>query len=152
MALQLDTIIPTTDGYKTVENIKIGDEVFGYENKPIKVIDVLDLYEINESYLLTFISTANESIQVITDNLHQFPVIKNSKINLINCENLKEGNIIIGLNKYLLLSKIKIENMTVRCIKVDSEEHLFLITDQIEQNWLGGSSYSYNALYTCDIN
>ena len=64
MALQLDTIIPTTDGYKTVENIKIGDEVFGYENKPIKVIDVLDICEINENYLLTFISTTNESIQV----------------------------------------------------------------------------------------
>ena len=31
---------------------------------------------------------------------------------------------------------------------VDSDSHLFLITDEKNDNWKGGSSYPYKAIYT----
>ena len=39
-SIGLDTIIPTTKGYKTMETIEVGDEVFGFNNKPVKVVEV----------------------------------------------------------------------------------------------------------------
>lgn len=148
MALGLNTHIPTTKGYKTMETIKIGDEIFGYENKPTKVIDVLHIHKSLETYLLTFISINDECIQVISDENSKFSILQNGQIRLVACKELIEGNIIVGLDKYLLLSKHKTDNEAVRCIKVESEEQLFLITDRKESNWPGGESYPFRAVYT----
>ena len=37
MAIGFNTIIPTTEGYKTAKEIKVGDMVFGLDNKLLKV-------------------------------------------------------------------------------------------------------------------
>ena len=148
MALGLNTHIPTTKGYKTMETIEIGDEIFGYGNKPVKVIDVLDIHESLETYLLTFVSINNECIQVISDSNHRFTILQNGQITLVSCKDLVEGNIISGLEKYFLLSKHKTDNESVRDIKVDSKESSFLITDRKEVGWSGGKIYPFRAIYT----
>jgi len=145
--LGLNTIIPTTNGYKTMKTIKVGDEVFGYGNKPVKVLEVLDIHEPKETYSLLFTDENNNIINVVSDEIHRFPVLKNNKIEPVHCKDLIEDNIIIGNNNFRLLSKNKIKNELVRCIKVDSKEHIFLITDK-KEDWNGGTSYPYLALYT----
>lgn len=145
--LGLNTIIPTTKGYKTMKTIEVGDEVFGYNNKPVKVLEVLDIHEPKETYSLLFADENNNVINVVSDEIHRFPVLKENKIEPVHCKDLIEDDIIIGNNNFRLISKNKIKNEPVRCIKVDSEEHIFLITDK-EEDWNGGISYPYLALYT----
>ena len=145
--LGLNTIIPTTNGYKTMKTIEVGDEVFGYGNKPVKVLEILDIHEPKETYSLLFADENNNIINVVSDEIHRFPVLKENKIEPVHCKDLIEDNIIIGNNNFRLISKNKIKNELVRCIKVDSEEHIFLITDK-EEDWNGGKSYPYYAIYT----
>lgn len=145
--LGLNTIIPTTNGYKTMETIQVGDEVFGYGNKPVKVLEVLDIHEPKETYSLLFADENNNVINVVSDEIHRFPVLKENKIEPVHCKDLIEDDIIIGNNNFRLISKNKIKNELVRCIKVDSEEHIFLITDK-EEDFNGGIYYPYNAIYT----
>lgn len=145
--LGLNTIIPTTNGYKTMKTIEVGDEVFGYDNKPVKVLEVLDIHEPKETYSLLFTDENNNIINVVSDEIHRFPVFKENKIEPVHCKDLIEDDIIIGNNNFRLIRKNKIKNELVRCIKVDSEEHIFLITDK-EEDWNGGKSYPYYAIYT----
>ena len=145
--LGLNTIIPTTNGYKTMKTIQVGDEVFGYGNKPVKVLEVLDIHEPKETYSLLFADENNNVINIVSDEIHRFPVLKENKIEPVYCKDLIEDDIIIGNNNFRLISKNKIKNELVRCIKVDSEEHIFLITDK-KEDWNGGISYPYLALYT----
>lgn len=146
--LGLNTIIPTTKGYKTMKTIEVGDEVFGYGNKPTKVLEVLDIHDPNETYLLSFVDVNNNSINVVSDEIHRFPVFRYNKIEPVHCKDLNEGNVIIGNNdRFLLISKVAIKNEPVRCIKVESDEHIFLITDK-EEDFNGGMYYPYNAIYT----
>ena len=145
--LGLNTIIPTTNGYKTMKTIEVGDEVFGYSNKPVKVLEVLDIHEPKETYSLLFADENNNVISIVSDEIHRFPVLKENKIEPVHCKDLIEDDIIIGNNNFRLISKNKIKNELVRCIKVDSEEHIFLITDK-KEDWNGGISYPYLALYT----
>ena len=46
--LGLNTIIPTTNGYKTMETIEVGDFVFGLDNKKVKVIKVHEIHKSNQ--------------------------------------------------------------------------------------------------------
>ena len=51
---------------------------------------------------------------------------------------------------YAIRNKIEVEKQPVQCILVDSNEHLFLITDEehMSSEWNGGNSYLYEAIYT----
>ena len=153
--LGLDTIIPTTKGYKTMGTIEVGDEVFGFNNKPVKVLEVLNVNNTpNKIYKLTF-SSSSYSITVYSDEIHRFPVIAKEStsdkdfFSPVHCKDLTVGSIILGNNKELTLTeKTLVESQPVRCIKVDSDTHIFLITDEKDNNWSGGTKYTSKAMYT----
>lgn len=155
-SLGLDTIIPTTTGYKTMQTIKVGDKVFGYRNKPVEVTDVFDINQNPEEvYELTFSCKLYE-IKVISDGVHRFPVItrcpKNNDdtdyFHEVHCKDLVIGQIIAGNNKdYVLSKKTLIKSQPVRCIRVNSDEHIFLITDIKDSSWHGGKFYPFRAMY-----
>ena len=157
--LGLNTIIPTTTGYKTIGTIKVGDEVFGYKNTPVKVLDVYAINKKpNQTYKLTFASRTN-TIEVISDEVHRFPVVvqlENNvmKISPVQCKDLIIGSIIHGqtykeyAQDYTLISKELVDPQPVRCISVDSEQHIFLIVDKKDELWKGGIFYNLPAIYT----
>lgn len=147
--LSLDTIIPTTNGYKTMGTIQVGDYVFDRGNKPIVVKDVHDVHLSDKMYELSF-SSGNAVIRIKSDSVHRFPVILNSMIVPTHCEELVVGDCVLGNNtNYKLISKVVIPNTLVRCISVDSEEHIFLVCDKTVPEFLdGGYSYKYDAVYT----
>lgn len=156
--LGLNTVVPTTRGYKTIETITVGDKVFGFDNKPVEVTEI---YEINKKpekiYLLTF-SCAFYQISVLADSMHRFPVVDrvqtsindNEFFHAVKCEELNIGQGIVGNKCDLILTKKKqlIKPQPVRCIKVNSDEHIFLITDVEHENWKGDQFYPYPAIYT----
>lgn len=147
--LSLDTIIPTTNGYKTMGTIQVGDYVFDRDNKPIGVKVVHDIHISNKMYELSF-SNGDTVIKIKSDSIHRFPVILGDEIMPTHCEKLVVGDYILGNNtNYKLVSKTLIPNMLVRCISVDSEEHIFLVCDKTVSEFLnGGCSYKYDAVYT----
>ena len=146
--LGLDTIIPTTLGYKTMETIEVGDYVFGYKNIPVKVTQVHSIiYNPKNIYELTFNQESN-CITIISDECHRFPVCKESYIIPVQCKDLNVNDVIASNSKNYVLTQKKLLDYTqpVRCITVDSEEHLFLVTDHIESEWNGGNKYCYPAV------
>ena len=147
--LGLDTIIPTTKGYKTMGTIQVGDYVFDRNNTPTKVVDVLDIHLANKMYLLTFVNDKGKKIKIKSDEVHRFPTYINSNTTeSINGEFLLEGDIIIGNNSvYTLESKEEIQQEDVRCITVESPEHIFLICDK-KKVFFGGKKYPYDAVFT----
>lgn len=163
--LGLNTVIPTTKGYKTMATIEVGDMVFDINNKPVKVVEVHDILIPDKVYSLTFASGLN-TINVISDKIHKFPkelksaeTFKNKrKLNVGYAETSAEElklytDRVLGstnniLESYGLIAKDEVSIEPVRCIKVNSENHLFLITDTQEPLWSGGNIYPYKALYT----
>ena len=152
----MNTIIPTTKGYKTMATIEVGDEVFDINNKPTAVVKVENInFNPTKVYKLVF-NRKDETISIISDNIHRFPKIIDDRIYLSTTEELQIGDIIIDSSKYYnkdyigwkLVNKFIIESEPVRCIAVNSEFHLFLITDKMNKNWKGGNSYPYKSILT----
>lgn len=147
--LSLDTIIPTTTGYKTMETISINDYVFDLNNKPVKVLDILNIHHSNKLYKLVFKNDTNKNIIIKADDIHKWGIIEDISIKIISTDQLQIGDILPGIPyNYKLISKEIIPNELVRCIKVDSKQHLFLITDKKYNSWTGGNYYPYKAIYT----
>lgn len=154
--LGLNTIIPTTKGYKTMGNISVGDVVFGLDNKLSTVVEV---HEIRKAivYELVF-GTAFDKITVISDEIHRFPIITKLRTGIhdkdfyepVRCKNIELGNCVLGGNRdYALIKKTKRPfKENVRCITVDSDEHIFKIVDKQDPSWNGGNAYDLPSIYT----
>lgn len=65
-ALTVGTLIPTTKGFKTVADIAIGDEVFGPDGKPTRVIDKSDVWKDRPVYEVT----TDDNVTVECDGGH----------------------------------------------------------------------------------
>ena len=152
--LGLDTIIPTTNGYKTMETIEVGDIVFGLDNTLSKVTQVHEIHMSDEVYELQF-TNAFYSIKVISDDIHRFPVITHIRNNIqdtnffepVHCKDLKIGMCIVGGNRdFVLDKKTKIASQKVRCITVDNDQHIFKIAVSKDPAWVGGTEYNKPSL------
>lgn len=154
--LGLNTVIPTIKGYKTIETIEVGDEVFDFYNKPVKVLGKSKVKLNPEKvYKLAFDSKteSNTTISVVSDSIHRFPKVVGYEMwYMATADELMINDEIFANNKksYVLVKKEEIEKQPVQCILVNSNEHLFLITDKehIHNKWKGGNSYPYEAVYT----
>ena len=69
-ALSLDTIIPTTNGNKTMKDIKIGDYVFDNYGVPVKVINTSPIFVNHDCYEITF----SDQEKIIADSDHIWSV------------------------------------------------------------------------------
>lgn len=148
--LGINTIIPTTTGYKTMGSIEVGDIVFDLDSKPVEVIDVHEVHMTRDAYQLTFVDKDDNEIKIISDKIHKFPqIVYHFCMVETMCKDLKINSIIQGnLSNFKLVEKTKVGEKLVRCITVNSDSHLFLITDKENPNWNGGNKYNYFALGT----
>lgn len=164
--LGLNTIIPTTKGFKTMETIEVGDVVFGLDDKLSKVVQVHEIHWSDDVYELTFSNEAyGKDIKIISDGVHRFPVMKyirykvgdNEFFKPVQCKDLIPGSYVIGGNRILRFDKReKVEPQKVRCITVDNEEHIFKVAihtfndkwNNAFENWKGGDKYGFPSLYT----
>lgn len=146
--LALDTIIPTTKGYKTMETIEVGDEVFDINNKPVKVLGKSEVFNNAKNYQLILKNNSDIKKISCTED-HRFPVITNNNYLDVQCKDININDEILGnFYNYTVISKKNIQNISTQCILIDSKEHEFLITDKIEDDWEGGQEYSYPAVYS----
>ena len=66
--LDINTQVPTPDGMKVINDIKIGDFVFNEKGEPVKVINITDVHIGRDCYELEFMNGA----KVIADSTHQW--------------------------------------------------------------------------------
>ncbi len=149
--LGLNTIVPTTKGYKTIKTIEVGDEVFGYGNKPVKVLAVYEIHESNKLYKFTLEAMSqysDDSIVLYADDVHKLAILRKDKICPVTASEVKSGDIIPGnLTDYLISDVKVVKNKSVRCFMINSDNHLFLFTDTKNNKWNGGESYPFDAAY-----
>lgn len=69
-ALALDTLVPTTEGFKTIQDIAVGDYVFGPDGVPTQVIDKSDVFHDRELFEVT----TSDGASVVVDAEHLWTV------------------------------------------------------------------------------
>ena len=75
-ALTLDTLIPTTKGFKTVADIAIGDEVYGPDGKVTAVVAKSDVWRDRELYRVT----TSDGEVVLCDGGHLWAYMSDSSL------------------------------------------------------------------------
>lgn len=126
----LDTPIHTTKGLKTIENVKVGDIVYGSSNQRVRVISLSPVYEDSNTYEISFsngesivcdedhIWEVNESI---TDTKTIFEEFQNNSVLTVYCfdANFK--------TKLLITNVKRIERRLVKCVETDAPDGMCLI-------------------------
>ena len=69
-ALALDTPIPTPNGWSTMKDLQVGDEVFGDDGKPCRVVAKSEVFYGHDCYEVR----ADDGTSVIADANHLWPV------------------------------------------------------------------------------
>ena len=128
-ALAFNTPILTTMGYKQIQDINIGDYVYGQYGQPIMVTGKTEKQENRVCYNITF--TNNESI--IADAEHDWLYVKDGQSFVSNTESLVDIYDDIYINNYMgdiipfkISSIEECESVPVYCIQVDADDHIFL--------------------------
>lgn len=147
--LGLDTIIPTTNGYKTMRTIEVGDYVFDVNNKPVRVLGKSKIFNNKTIYKLSLLNGSDKK-EIYCSQDHRFPVMSfDNTYTDVQCKDINTNDIILGnFYNYTLIDKTVIDTIPTQCILIDSPEHEFLITDKSENGWKGGNEYTYPALYS----
>src|SRR5439155_1122069 len=70
-ALALDTEIPTPDGWTTMGEVQVGDEVFGASGRPRQVVAATDVMHARPCFEVGF----SDGTSVIADSEHQWAVV-----------------------------------------------------------------------------
>ena len=156
MAIGYNTIIPTTEGYKTAEEIKVGDIVFGLDNKLLKVTQTNTVIEA-KMYKLVFVNDF-ERIEIVTNILQEFPMpisIKDSFIDYnsyksVSCDYYKVNDVVKGGNRdFVLIDKIAIDNQPLRNIYLEDSSNIFKVLDNNNKNanWINYNEYNFPSIF-----
>ena len=133
-ALDLDTRIPTPTGDKTMRDIHVGDYVFDENGNPTKVIYESPIYYNHRCYRLLF----DDNEEIVADADHNWFVniysgnrcVNNNCVvtsqEIFNNFRIYGYGIANETNEKHILSIRQIRTRPVKCIQVDSDNHLYL--------------------------
>lgn len=161
--LRLSTLIPTVDGYTTMKDIKVGDRIFGSNGLPVNVVAVAPVIMSNGMYEIKLFHEKygdNCEMTVGSDGQHRFPVMVRGNLEVVEVHRLETlyrqaYNLkILGNDGQLwsVLEVNRIDDEPVRCIEVDSADHLFLIVGEKDEEWKKNPGEKYRGLAICTHN
>lgn len=134
--LWIETPIPTTQGWKKLGDVSIGDYVYNTDGLPVLVTDKTQVYHNTPCYKIVF----DCGEEIIADEDHIWPV-NNTRLRTIdlyreylNGEYLSikgakipdDYKLNYQFNEHIILAIDKVESVPVVCITVNSDDHLFL--------------------------
>ncbi len=67
-ALSIDTEIPTPDGWVVMEDLQVGDQIFGIDGRPVRIVDATDVMLGRPCFEVWF----SDGTSVIADASHQW--------------------------------------------------------------------------------
>ena len=134
--LALDTPIATTTGWKPMGDISVGDYVFNSHGEPTMVVGVSEIFHGRDCYRLSF----SDGETIVADAAHEWFVssLRNGKkyekmsTSYISKTYKIDGYSVppvpnIPLSRGRMITGCeKVESVPVKCITVESEDHLFL--------------------------
>lgn len=142
--LALDTEVPTTEGFKTIETLQPGDFVFDRNGSPVRVLGKSDVHEGRPCYEVTF----RNGEKVVTDENHRWKAVEWSNRpkgeQVVTTKQMKERGLTTGygfrwrlprgsgweanhLSEWPQIVSIEpVESVPVQCIEVDNDDHLFV--------------------------
>lgn len=135
-ALDISTKIPTPNGYTTMGDLKVGDEVFDKDGNITKVMFVTPIKYNHKCYEVTF----SDGEKIIADEEHNWLVDRWHKNNF-HVETTKEiidkGYDVVtvplvkckGTKEIVAIRAVK--SVPVRCITVDSPSHTYLCGEKM---------------------
>lgn len=146
--LAVDTPILTTLGWKTMGEMVVGDKIYGSDGLPYNVVAVSDTTTDEECYKITF----SDGAEITCSSSHRWNVTYyNGHIETLTTEHIGSmyseiplyvkcaeplqreesdydiDNTCHDFTKYrTIVNVVKVDNVPVRCIGVDSPDHLYL--------------------------
>lgn len=142
--LALTTPVPTTEGWKTIGTLELGNYVYDPKGNPVEVTKKSATFYNNKCYKISFecgekiVADERHQWSVVIDNKESiletkdlFYHINNKKSLYIKSADIPEGYLITSENNPLSkkhnIKKIEItETVPVACITVNSDSHLFV--------------------------
>jgi replicative DNA helicase len=138
-ALALDTPLPTPTGWTTMGEVRVGDELIGADGKPTRVVAATDVMFDRPCYEVEF----SDGSVILADAQHQWvrttPTIPDDDgQSVVTTEQLaaalalapaghREGSAIpLAKTTRSVFDARKIDSVSVRCVQVDSADHLYL--------------------------
>ena len=135
-ALDISTKIPTPNGYTTMGDLKVGDEVFDKDGNITKVTFVTPIKYNHKCYEVTF----SDGEKIIADEEHNWLVDRWHKNNL-HVETTKEiidkgydvvtVPLVNGKGTKEITAIRAVKSVPVRCITVDSPSHTYLCGEKM---------------------
>lgn len=129
-ALDVETPIMTTTGWRRMGDLTINDQVFDENGKPVRILAVSEVWNNRPCYAVKF----SDGAVIIADENHEWCVDTDRKTGVIIdtsslsilVEDLAEQVVVHENNPRTIMSVKRVENRETVCIEVDSPTHLFL--------------------------
>lgn len=139
-ALDVKTKIPTPDGWKEMGSLNIGDTVFDENGKTCKVINATEIMKGRPCYRVAF----SDGSEIVADAEHLWMVNSSKRSNIVlttkqiaeeekSKYSIPDAKPIQGIptptteQGYRVIVNVEqVESVPVRCIEVDSPNHLYL--------------------------
>ncbi|WP_457181317.1 replicative DNA helicase [Mycobacteroides abscessus] len=147
-ALALDTPLPTPTGWTTMGQVRVGDELLDADGKPTRVVAATEVMTGRPCYEVEF----SDGTVIVADEQHQWP----TKAGIRTTAQLRPGVDLIAAAKafrppktfapmqiehefaeidggtdYLIVDVRTLDSVPVRCVEVDSPDHLYLAGDSM---------------------
>lgn len=124
-ALEVNTLIPTPDGFKKIAELKPGDYVYGEDGKPVRVIAKSPVWHNRKLIHVLATGSNGNSESVFCDELHLWKVKYFNDDDYLILE-AKDINHKVSVNGFILdFKKTELKGDTV-CIQVENENGMFL--------------------------
>ncbi|SFS86334.1 replicative DNA helicase [Saccharopolyspora flava] len=122
-ALALDTPLPTPDGWTTMGEVQVGDHLIGADGKPTEVVAATEVMHDRPCYEIEF----SDGTTVTADAQHQWRLDDGT---VLTTEELASiGPAVVAHRPDLKFTDVQpVESVPVRCVEVDSPDHLYLAT------------------------
>lgn len=155
-----DTLIPTPTGWKRLDELKVGDEVFNWNGDPVPILGIYPQYGLQKTYEVVFsdgrrtrcnpehlwevyqldngdpiVVSAEELLQNMIDG-HAYYVRLPEMVRYPNHDEMLHG-------KVLIITSIRLVRPTFqRCILIDDPRHVYLTEQYIptHNTYLGTAS------------
>lgn len=133
-ALDVETDIPTTSGWKKMRDIQVDDYVFNSSGDPVRVSGVTEVMYDRPCWLFQFsngesvISDADHLWYVQSPMSDEFKVLKTRTIAYDIWSGYNNHIVPTGDGYTNITSCVSINSVPVKCIEIDSEDGLYLCT------------------------
>lgn len=123
-ALEVNTLIPTPDGFKKIKDLNPGDYVYGEDGKPVRVIAKSPVWK-NRNLIKVTAKSDGKTESVFCDELHLWKCrfFKDEDYLILEAKDISKTVFINGFT--LDFKKTELKGDTV-CIQVENENGMFL--------------------------